>query len=519
MAAKKMVGNVYHTALEEYINKVYILVLLLVPGACQCAGLAYTFEKIMGWLPSVSWTALVIFDVTCLIYLIIGIVLIKTGFKDGLVRQEKLKIGKVFLVVIMLIQFNFILYMIPATDFWGFAFFFVILTSFFIDFKMVIAASIGIGGSLVAALFLYGQIHLPAEGEYFMVNLLDRIICVALSLPTVVLLTYLIGRFLVNAKKDELESNVERTQNVLTSVRQLSDKLMHTGSTLSDIAANEGESADNLNETSARLMQNSNLLENKTEDSLSNLDELMQWETRVSENIEKVETVSAGLLEKSKENELLLGNLQTANNEAMQAMTATNEVADRLFDAVKEISVALKLINDISTNTHILSVNASIEAARAGHAGKAFAVVAQEVGALAQKTKKSLGQIELVINRVQENVSEITNRVQDNSQTLSKQNEYFVSVFGGMQEMSEMLKVSSEAVEQMGKAYAKQEEVIKNTVQINQSIADGIKTENEQFVSITAMARSNTSDIKSMTEQIISINNMVEEINTVLAVG
>lgn len=86
-----------------------------------------------------------------------------------------------------------------------------------------------------------------------------------------------------------------------------------------------------------------------------------------------------------------------------------------------------------------------------------------------------------------------------------------------MQEMGEMLKVSSDAVELMGNAYAKQEEVIKNTVQINQDIADGIKTENEQFVSITAMARSNTSDIKSMTEQIVSINNMVEEINAMLA--
>ena len=191
----------YLTALDEYINKVYVLVLILVPGACQCAGLAYTFEKVMGWLPSVSWTALIIFDITCLIYLTTGIILIKTGFKDGLVSKDRLKIGKIFLVVIMLIQFNFILYMIPATDFWGFAFFFVILTAFFLDFKMVTAASIEIAGSLVVAWFLYGEIHLPAQGEHFMVNFLDRIICVALSLPTVVLLTYLIGRFLVNAKK------------------------------------------------------------------------------------------------------------------------------------------------------------------------------------------------------------------------------------------------------------------------------------------------------------------------------
>ncbi len=510
--------KVYLSALDEYINKVYILVLLLVPGACQCAGLAYTFEKFMGWLPSVSWTALIVFDVTCLIYLATGIILIKTGFRNGLVRQDKLKISKVFLAVMMLVQFNFILYMIPATDFWGFAFFFVILTAFFLDFKMVAIVSVEIGGSLVVAWFLYGEIHLPAEGEHFMVNLLDRIICVALSLPTVVLLTFLIGKFLVNAKKDELERNTERTQNVLNSVQQLSGKLTEASTTLSEIAVNERKSAEDLNETSVQLMQNSNMLSRKTGESLSNLDELNRWEIKVSENIEKVETASMSLLEKSKDNELLLGNLQTANNEVTEAMSATNEAANKLASAVQEISIALKLINEISTNTHILSINASIEAARAGQAGKAFAVVAQEVGELAQKTKMSLGQIELVIKRVQDNVNEITMHIHDNSGKLTKQNEYFSDVFSGMQKMGELLKISSEAVSLMGDAYANQEKVIQNTVQINQDIADSIHTENEQFVSITNMAESNAKDIKRMTAQIKSINVMVEEINNLLSV-
>ena len=85
--------KVYLSALDEYINKVYVLVLLLVPGACQCAGILYTFLKIMGWLPPVSWTALLIFDVTCLIYLVIGIYFVKTGFEDGAVKASSLKAG------------------------------------------------------------------------------------------------------------------------------------------------------------------------------------------------------------------------------------------------------------------------------------------------------------------------------------------------------------------------------------------------------------------------------------------
>jgi len=130
----------------------------------------------------------------------------------------------------------------------------------------------------------------------------------------------------------------------------------------------------------------------------------------------------------------------------------------------------------------------------------------------------SLEQIEHIINRIQNNVNEITMHIQDNSGKLTKQNEYFSDVLSGMEKMGELLNTSSEAVSLMGDAYANQEKVIQNTVQINQDIADSIHTENEQFASITNMAESNANDIKRMTEQIKSINNMVEEINNLLSV-
>jgi len=55
---------------------------------------------------------------------VISIYFIRTGFENGYLKASKLKAGKIFVAILMLIQFNFILYMIPATDFWAFAFFF-----------------------------------------------------------------------------------------------------------------------------------------------------------------------------------------------------------------------------------------------------------------------------------------------------------------------------------------------------------------------------------------------------------
>lgn len=197
----------YKTALDEYINKVYVLILLIVPGACQCAGLLYTTEKIFGLFPTVSWTALIIFDITCLLYLFIGIYFVKTGFVDGFVSANKLKAAKIFLVIIMFTQYNFILYMIPSTEFWGYALLFVIAVAFFVDVKIVVITALEITLSLAVSWFVRGHALLPVKDALFIPNVIARIVCLVLTLLFIVILTYLISHFLVNAKKDEMESN------------------------------------------------------------------------------------------------------------------------------------------------------------------------------------------------------------------------------------------------------------------------------------------------------------------------
>lgn len=506
----------YLSALDEYINKVYFLVLLLVPGACESAGLLYTFAKIMGWLPSVNWAAMIIFDITCLIYLGIGIYFVRTGFVDGLVSPKKLKYGKIYLVVIMFIQYNFILYMIPATDFWGFAFFFVILTSFFLDYKMVTITSLEISASLIAAWFLYGKIHLPAKDEHFIVNMLDRSACVILSLSAIVLLTYLTNRFLINAKKDEMERNTEQVRSVLTAVSSLSENLYAAGTALSQVSENESASAQELAATSEQLVESSNLLSTKTDESIANLSELSKWESVVADNVEKVETAANDLIDKSKENERLLGDLHTINGEVSESMHTTIDVTQKLSEAVQEIGVTLNLISEISSSTNLLALNASIEAARAGEAGRGFAVVATEVGNLANSTQETLKEVEDVIERVQSNVKEITLQVEENSQKLNKQNEYFDHVFSGIQDMTSLLNVSVSAINTMGNAHSEQAEVIKKTVSINQDIAESIKNENEQFNSINAMAESNANDTAEVAAQASAINDMVDEMSKLL---
>ena len=501
------------TALEEYTRKVYTIILILIPSACLIAGLTYTLEKAIGWLP-INWITLLLFDASCVLYLMIGIFFIKTGITpDGEVLEGKLKAAKIFICIIMAIQYNFILYMVPLENFWAFLFFFVTLGAFFLDHIMVAAINIEIFVSLIVSWFLKGDVTLPARDDLFLPAMLNKVICIVLSMASIYLITFFVNHFLVNAKKDEMEKNDEKVQEVLNSVASISEKLAKAGNALADISQSEIASAEELSATSETLFSNNNELGRKSDDSIDNLNELQKWEGVVSTQVGRVESSSKELLDKSRENEDRMQSLKRINVEVSESMENTNHVADRLSEAVKEIDVALKVISDISSSTSLLALNASIEAARAGEAGKGFAVVAQSVSNLAGDTQESLGQVRTVIEKIQQNVAEMTAIVNDNAEKLAKQNEYFDSVFSGIQEMIGILRISIEDITEMGEAHDKQSVVIRNTVEINQVIAERIKQENTEFANINTMVENNANDIEQMTAQVNALNHMVEEIN------
>ena len=314
-----------------------------------------------------------------------------------------------------------------------------------------------------------------------------------------------------------VEDKEKEVESVLDSVQALSGRLHDAGTALSQISENESAAAQELAATSEELVGNSNALGMKTDESMGNLGELKEWESVVADSVGKVEKTSRDLLEKSQENEKLLNDLQKINGEVSESMQLTIEVAQKLSDAVKEIGVTLELISDISSSTNLLALNASIEAARAGEAGKGFAVVATEVGTLANSTQESLRVVQSVIERVQNNVKEITAQVEENSSKLGEQNAYFKNVFESMRDMTELLNESVSAIQVMGDSYAKQAEVIERTASINQDIAESIRKENEQFHSIDSMAEGNAGDTAEVTKQAGEISGMVDEMNRILS--
>lgn len=107
-----------------------------------------------------------------------------------------------------------------------------------------------------------------------------------------------------------------------------------------------------------------------------------------------------------------LGAIEALSNE----VTATSVLVQRLADQSQDIGKVLDVIRAIAEQTNLLALNAAIEAARAGEAGRGFAVVADEVRALASRTQQSTHEIEQMVSGMRNGASEALGSMQSSSQ-------------------------------------------------------------------------------------------------------
>ena len=303
MQKKADYGKDNMTALDVYINRAYKITLLSITLTCLFAGLFYTGNRLQGFYSSVSIIVFLLFDLTNIIYLGTAIYFVRTGYQEGVVKPLKLKYSKIFLVVIMLIQFNFIIYMVPSREFWAFAFLFTMVTGLLLDTRMLLATIAEIISSLVIACLVHGEELLPVKDEVFVPNLLLRIVCLVLTMIFIYLNVYMVSRFLITAKKEELEKNNERVQNVLNNVTHIAGQLEDTSNLLVTISQSESDSAEELSTISKSLINSSDDMLKKAERSRENLSQLEESNRNLETKMQDVEEAAKELVDMSVSNE------------------------------------------------------------------------------------------------------------------------------------------------------------------------------------------------------------------------
>jgi len=195
----------------------------------------------------------------------------------------------------------------------------------------------------------------------------------------------------------ELNKNFETTQGRINDINNANQQVELRTNELIDDSSNITVSVSDTMNTCDEAVEHITVCRNQIHDLL--------------ENIHHFEDVL-------KENESNIGTMSTQILSIKDSAYATNEVFDGIQEQMKEIVAVVEQLKSIASSTNMLSLNASIEAARAGAAGAGFAVVAEKVQQLAVDSNKCSNLVEQIVTNMETQVEKTRQQMAESTENV-----------------------------------------------------------------------------------------------------
>ncbi|MCG9737373.1 methyl-accepting chemotaxis protein [Shewanella insulae] len=226
--------------------------------------------------------------------------------------------------------------------------------------------------------------------------------------------------FAANIAKGQLNNTIDEqalTQDELgTLLRELVTMQSNLHSLVSEINDSTIQLTAAVEEVSAISAQNASSMQNQQLELSSVASAMTQMQAAVGEvaqNTENGATSAYSATEIAKQGTETLAQTIAVIERVSQTIQESDLLAQELESSSNNINMVVDVIRGIAEQTNLLALNAAIEAARAGEQGRGFAVVADEVRSLAQRTQDSTAQIVDIVNQLQENSSKIGHSSQE----------------------------------------------------------------------------------------------------------
>lgn len=235
---------------------------------------------------------------------------------------------------------------------------------------------------------------------------------------------------------------------------------------------------------------------------------------QVVRKVEEIHSDTQNIIDKAQRNKMEIidaGNALSVTASKITALTAQvqkssqteNDMAIRiqqLSNDTKQVKEVLGIISDIADQTNLLALNAAIEAARAGEHGRGFAVVADEVRKLAERTQKSLVEIQTTINIIVQAIMETSEEMNQSSKN-----------------MYQLATISDEAegeIERASSSMLTATHTTQETVSIISHTVEMIATINKEIQQIDMLSSSNARSVEEIAAAADHLRVMTENLNT-----
>ncbi|HHV09155.1 MAG TPA: methyl-accepting chemotaxis protein [Clostridiales bacterium] len=224
----------------------------------------------------------------------------------------------------------------------------------------------------------------------------------------------------ITKRKDEFRILISEINNTFFHMKELIIQVKRMSSGVSAAAAGISDTSKEfsgitkdisnaMKEIEQGIMQQAK----DAEECLHQMDRLSQKIVQMDKSINEIGKIGEDTKKRIQEGTIVTEKLTDQTNSTIMITTQVVNGIKKLDEKSKSIGDIVKVISDISSQTNLLSLNASIEAARAGKLGKGFAVVADEIRTLSDQTQQSVYNIQSIIKDIQNDTNDLSKATKD----------------------------------------------------------------------------------------------------------
>src|SRR5271163_2160530 len=407
-----------------------------------------------------------------------------------------------------------------------------------------VAQRIGETGDLEQSIDIHraDEVGLLADNFNTMITHLKEMAAVSAAIPEGQLFVAVQPR----SQQDTMAKAFSRmTQGLRELVRQVRDSASQVASGAGQMASASDESAkvsvqaasaidevtSTMHEMSVNVqnvVKNTQVQASSVAETSSSIDQMVTSIQRVADTAKMLVDISHRSREEAKTGMATMDKATEGLNRTSHAIQASAEIIDVLGRRADDIGKIIEVIDDLAEQTNLLALNAAIEAARAGEHGLGFAVVAEEVRKLAEKSTQSTKEISELIQGIQkeareavDNMEKSTTMVQeglllnkDLSFALEKISDVVSEVYKFSQEIGAATTEQSSGSSQIAKATNRLTEItqeINSSVEEQASGAQAVVRSMERMRELVQQSSSSSSELAAAAEQMSKLSRALLE--------